>query len=45
MTDPEMLARILLNLLSNAYKFTERGGVTLRVKGSRHLSTMPGQLR
>ena len=30
--DPEMWSRIVLNLLSNAYKFTQAGGIDVRVK-------------
>jgi signal transduction histidine kinase len=34
MIDGEKVVRILENLLSNAYKFTERGSVTLRVRAT-----------
>lgn len=34
LTDGEKIVRILINLLSNAYKFTERGTVTLTVRST-----------
>ncbi|HEX2166487.1 MAG TPA: GAF domain-containing sensor histidine kinase [Longimicrobiales bacterium] len=34
LTDGEKVVRILTNLLSNAYKFTERGSVTLTVRAA-----------
>lgn len=34
LTDGEKVVRILVNLLSNAYKFTERGSVTLTVRST-----------
>jgi len=32
--DPEKLRRILLNLVSNAVKFTEQGGITLQAQAA-----------
>jgi len=31
-TDPNRLTQVLLNLLSNAYKFTSKGGITVKAK-------------
>ena len=34
-TDEQRLQQIVKNLLSNAFKFTDKGGVTLRMRGGR----------
>jgi signal transduction histidine kinase len=44
-TDGHKLQQVLLNLLSNAFKFTERGGVTLRVTGREQGSGGAGEQR
>ncbi|MFZ2125044.1 MAG: ATP-binding protein [Candidatus Saccharimonadales bacterium] len=39
-TDPAHFDRIMLNLLSNAYKFTDRGGVTVKAKSNEGMVTI-----
>jgi two-component system aerobic respiration control sensor histidine kinase ArcB len=37
LSDPNRLRRIILNLLSNAIRFTEKGGVSIKVSLGKHL--------
>ncbi|MBF0344521.1 MAG: response regulator [Nitrospirae bacterium] len=41
-TDPQKLEQIVRNLISNAIKFTEKGGVTVKISRILNSSTIPG---
>ncbi|MBD2022013.1 response regulator [Leptolyngbya sp. FACHB-36] len=43
-TDPKRLQQILKNLLANAFKFTEHGGVTLTIAPTSHSSLPTSQI-